>query len=309
MGHFKLLALIILLSLLIIGINEGANVLDGNEESTNLTSQNRPYFNAIEAGRIFANISAVLAGFAFASIFLLFQKTELFKCDLKNPDCVEKYIPLALLLAFFGFVSAALIFGIITGEEIMTVFTLHEDFLASYLFVMSFDFMFWGLILLIRNVLKGQREDITSFGTKIFLGWGSVGILLLIITWFDPVIQFQQNIPFFTGSGILFLLLSLAYIPIVLGYFLSSIIYNKIRPLLSSLFKFSFSLILIILILPFIGGVFDIFNYNTNIFLIPFNAGLILILSLIFTHLTMMLMKPQSSSDNQQIDAKNETEQ
>lgn len=177
------------------------------------TSQTKHHFDVIKASGSFANTAAVLAGFAFAAVVLLAQSERVIDESMRTAFGM---MTTAFLIAFAGFIVSAVIYGLVSGEEILAPRSYAMTFLASLVLAIAVIYLFWALVILSKIFLNLSTRA-ASLAVWLF---GSVMLMAttyLAVSTFDPIVKYDglelRQIPF----RVIAEQCTPAYMPIVLA--------------------------------------------------------------------------------------------
>ena len=144
----------------------------------------KPSYDVRAASEGYSNIAAVLAGFAFAAIFLVIQIPDL----PSNAFLARDRATVAFLVAFFGCLLSAFTFSIVKGEEILSPRSYSMALLGGCGFTISGNLVFWGLATLVKIFLS---ESIYQFIYYSFPFIMAFSLIYIAFSSFDPIISFE----------------------------------------------------------------------------------------------------------------------
>lgn len=136
-----------------------------------------PHYNVRIAAQSYSNIGAILAGFALAAMILVIQNTH---PPQKSPEAAD-LATIAFLIAFFGCITSAFVFSVVSGEEILAHRTNMVAVFGGMGFSISANLIFWGLVTLTKLFLDESISNLAiilyvvfSFIQPAFLGFSAL---------------------------------------------------------------------------------------------------------------------------------------
>lgn len=114
------------------------------------------------ASQGYANISGILAGFAFTVIILIIQINGTDTIRVVN---IQNKAAVGFLVSFFACIMSCFAFSVITAEEILTPRTNHMALFAGLGFSTATSLVFWSLAIILKTFLV---NDVATVAHQIF---------------------------------------------------------------------------------------------------------------------------------------------
>lgn len=163
------------------------------------------------ASQSYSNISAILAGFAFAA-FVLVVQSKLPKENLQTLQTLRDRATIGFIAAFFGCILSSFTFAVIAGDREYGPRSHYMATLGGCGLAISTGFVLWSVIALSRIYLS---PELSNFVTQAFpLLYLLIAPAYLAFSSLDPIIASQNRFP--TRNEYLQVIVP-SYIPILIG--------------------------------------------------------------------------------------------